>query len=365
MGRAWQALRALRLRLLGPAKELVGTDQFGNKYYRVPQHQTGAGRHGVSPQVASLWPGLSAVVQPAAARVVRRPRRGLQGTPPRAEGTAPGSGVTSPFVRAESVRLWRGGGRLRGVIWFEEHRVLVWGTSHRAARTLHSSASFNESGMSEGVRVHMLQSHSLSLYSFSCPLGVFYTAAPHADLCHVVRWIRSIRCKAAVFEVSAIPEVQGQAHISSWDTSNVSCSCSASWQFPGWFCCTLFEGLAVKLNTTVRQVSGKVIWVRFCQLCVVPLGYYDSGTIPGFLCFSFIFWFSLCCSLWWHWEVYKRIIKKTMCILDKFVFQFRGLHRTQFTNWKFFLPRKSSSVSLGGKRVTTAATRVGGVDALR
>lgn len=76
MGRAWQALRALRLRLLGPAKELVGTDQFGNKYYRVPQHQTGAGRHGVSPQVASLWPGLSAVVQPAAARVVRRPRRG-------------------------------------------------------------------------------------------------------------------------------------------------------------------------------------------------------------------------------------------------------------------------------------------------
>ncbi|XP_052526439.1 NADH dehydrogenase [ubiquinone] 1 alpha subcomplex assembly factor 2 isoform X1 [Tympanuchus pallidicinctus] len=44
MGRAWQALRALRLRLLGPEKELVGTDQFGNKYYRVPQHQTGAGQ---------------------------------------------------------------------------------------------------------------------------------------------------------------------------------------------------------------------------------------------------------------------------------------------------------------------------------
>uniref|UniRef100_A0A8C9L794 NADH:ubiquinone oxidoreductase complex assembly factor 2 n=1 Tax=Pavo cristatus TaxID=9049 RepID=A0A8C9L794_PAVCR len=41
MGRAWQALRALRLRLLGPEKELVGTDQFGNKYYRVPQYQTG------------------------------------------------------------------------------------------------------------------------------------------------------------------------------------------------------------------------------------------------------------------------------------------------------------------------------------
>ncbi|NXB02942.1 NDUF2 factor, partial [Cnemophilus loriae] len=30
MSRAWQALRALRLRFVGPAKELVGTDQFGN-----------------------------------------------------------------------------------------------------------------------------------------------------------------------------------------------------------------------------------------------------------------------------------------------------------------------------------------------
>lgn len=44
MSRPWQALRALRLRLFGPAKELVGTDQFGNKYYRVPKHETRAGR---------------------------------------------------------------------------------------------------------------------------------------------------------------------------------------------------------------------------------------------------------------------------------------------------------------------------------
>uniref|UniRef100_A0A8C3U7S6 NADH dehydrogenase [ubiquinone] 1 alpha subcomplex assembly factor 2 n=2 Tax=Catharus ustulatus TaxID=91951 RepID=A0A8C3U7S6_CATUS len=44
MSRTWQALRALRLRLLGPAKELVGTDQFGNKYYRVPKHESRAGQ---------------------------------------------------------------------------------------------------------------------------------------------------------------------------------------------------------------------------------------------------------------------------------------------------------------------------------
>uniref|UniRef100_A0A8C3JYY0 NADH:ubiquinone oxidoreductase complex assembly factor 2 n=2 Tax=Scolopacidae TaxID=8917 RepID=A0A8C3JYY0_9CHAR len=44
MGRPWQALRALRLRLFGPDKELVGTDQFGNKYYRVPKHETRAGQ---------------------------------------------------------------------------------------------------------------------------------------------------------------------------------------------------------------------------------------------------------------------------------------------------------------------------------
>ncbi|XP_075382891.1 NADH dehydrogenase [ubiquinone] 1 alpha subcomplex assembly factor 2 isoform X3 [Mycteria americana] len=42
MSRSWQALRALRLRLFGPAKELVGTDQFGNKYYRVPEHEARA-----------------------------------------------------------------------------------------------------------------------------------------------------------------------------------------------------------------------------------------------------------------------------------------------------------------------------------
>lgn len=44
MSRAWQALRALRLRLVGPAKELVGTDQFGNKYYRVPKYENRAGQ---------------------------------------------------------------------------------------------------------------------------------------------------------------------------------------------------------------------------------------------------------------------------------------------------------------------------------
>ncbi|XP_075382890.1 NADH dehydrogenase [ubiquinone] 1 alpha subcomplex assembly factor 2 isoform X2 [Mycteria americana] len=44
MSRSWQALRALRLRLFGPAKELVGTDQFGNKYYRVPEHEARAGQ---------------------------------------------------------------------------------------------------------------------------------------------------------------------------------------------------------------------------------------------------------------------------------------------------------------------------------
>ncbi|NWY14772.1 NDUF2 factor, partial [Aphelocoma coerulescens] len=44
MSRAWQALRALRQRLVGPTKELVGTDQFGNKYYRVPKHERRAGQ---------------------------------------------------------------------------------------------------------------------------------------------------------------------------------------------------------------------------------------------------------------------------------------------------------------------------------
>ncbi|XP_075267346.1 NADH dehydrogenase [ubiquinone] 1 alpha subcomplex assembly factor 2 [Opisthocomus hoazin] len=45
MSRARQALRALRARLFGPGKELVGTDQFGNKYYRVPRHQSRAGQN--------------------------------------------------------------------------------------------------------------------------------------------------------------------------------------------------------------------------------------------------------------------------------------------------------------------------------
>ncbi|XP_072716457.1 NADH dehydrogenase [ubiquinone] 1 alpha subcomplex assembly factor 2 [Ciconia boyciana] len=42
MSRLWRTLRALRL--LGPAKEMVGTDQFGNKYYWVPKHETCASR---------------------------------------------------------------------------------------------------------------------------------------------------------------------------------------------------------------------------------------------------------------------------------------------------------------------------------
>ncbi|XP_073200128.1 NADH dehydrogenase [ubiquinone] 1 alpha subcomplex assembly factor 2 isoform X3 [Lepidochelys kempii] len=42
MGGPWRLLRALRLRLLGPEKEHVGSDQFGNKYYKIPKHQTWA-----------------------------------------------------------------------------------------------------------------------------------------------------------------------------------------------------------------------------------------------------------------------------------------------------------------------------------
>lgn len=52
MSRARQALRALRLRLFGPGKELAGTDQFGNKYYRVPEHESRAGRQGTAGQGA-------------------------------------------------------------------------------------------------------------------------------------------------------------------------------------------------------------------------------------------------------------------------------------------------------------------------
>ncbi|XP_039399128.1 NADH dehydrogenase [ubiquinone] 1 alpha subcomplex assembly factor 2 isoform X2 [Mauremys reevesii] len=42
MSGPWRFLRALRLHLLGPEKQLVGTDQFGNKYYAIPKHQTWA-----------------------------------------------------------------------------------------------------------------------------------------------------------------------------------------------------------------------------------------------------------------------------------------------------------------------------------
>ncbi|TFK15652.1 NADH dehydrogenase (ubiquinone) complex I, assembly factor 2 [Platysternon megacephalum] len=42
MGGRWRLLRALRLRLLGPEKQHVGSDPFGNKYYKIPKHQTWA-----------------------------------------------------------------------------------------------------------------------------------------------------------------------------------------------------------------------------------------------------------------------------------------------------------------------------------
>ncbi|KAH1169287.1 NADH dehydrogenase [ubiquinone] 1 alpha subcomplex assembly factor 2 [Mauremys mutica] len=44
MSGPWRLLRALRLHLLGPEKQLVGSDQFGNKYYTIPKHQTWAGQ---------------------------------------------------------------------------------------------------------------------------------------------------------------------------------------------------------------------------------------------------------------------------------------------------------------------------------
>ncbi|KAJ7335934.1 hypothetical protein JRQ81_013875 [Phrynocephalus forsythii] len=43
MSGVWRLLRSLRVRLLGPEKEYVGSDPFGNKYYRVPKHQTAGG----------------------------------------------------------------------------------------------------------------------------------------------------------------------------------------------------------------------------------------------------------------------------------------------------------------------------------
>lgn len=91
MSAAWRALRALRLRLLGPGKELVGTDQFGNKYFRVPQHETRAGRPGgrrglagrrqLEPDARAerCLPGgarlVPALLLPAVSQAVRRWRR--------------------------------------------------------------------------------------------------------------------------------------------------------------------------------------------------------------------------------------------------------------------------------------------------
>lgn len=43
MSGVWRLLRSLKLRVLGPAKEYVGADPQGNKYYRVPKHETWAG----------------------------------------------------------------------------------------------------------------------------------------------------------------------------------------------------------------------------------------------------------------------------------------------------------------------------------
>ncbi|XP_062984104.1 NADH dehydrogenase [ubiquinone] 1 alpha subcomplex assembly factor 2 isoform X2 [Elgaria multicarinata webbii] len=42
MSGVWRLLRSLKLRALGPAKEYVGTDPSGNKYYRIPKHETWA-----------------------------------------------------------------------------------------------------------------------------------------------------------------------------------------------------------------------------------------------------------------------------------------------------------------------------------
>lgn len=61
MSRARQALRALRRRLFGPGKELAGTDQFGNKYYRVPEHESRAGRQGTAGQ--GVCPGVQPPIQ--------------------------------------------------------------------------------------------------------------------------------------------------------------------------------------------------------------------------------------------------------------------------------------------------------------
>ncbi|XP_015262292.1 PREDICTED: mimitin, mitochondrial [Gekko japonicus] len=43
MNRVWRLLRSLKLGVIGPEKLQVGVDHFGNKYYRIPKHETWAG----------------------------------------------------------------------------------------------------------------------------------------------------------------------------------------------------------------------------------------------------------------------------------------------------------------------------------
>ncbi|XP_063151706.1 NADH dehydrogenase [ubiquinone] 1 alpha subcomplex assembly factor 2 isoform X2 [Candoia aspera] len=42
MSGVWRLLRSLKQRFIGPGSEYVGIDHFGNKYYRIPQHETWA-----------------------------------------------------------------------------------------------------------------------------------------------------------------------------------------------------------------------------------------------------------------------------------------------------------------------------------
>ncbi|XP_060091928.1 NADH dehydrogenase [ubiquinone] 1 alpha subcomplex assembly factor 2 isoform X2 [Heteronotia binoei] len=42
MNRVWRVLRSLKLRVLGPEKMEVGVDHLGNKYFRIPKHETWA-----------------------------------------------------------------------------------------------------------------------------------------------------------------------------------------------------------------------------------------------------------------------------------------------------------------------------------
>ncbi|XP_048359642.1 LOW QUALITY PROTEIN: NADH dehydrogenase [ubiquinone] 1 alpha subcomplex assembly factor 2 [Sphaerodactylus townsendi] len=43
MNRIWRLMRALQVRVAGPEKQHVGVDLHGNKYYRIPKHETWAG----------------------------------------------------------------------------------------------------------------------------------------------------------------------------------------------------------------------------------------------------------------------------------------------------------------------------------